>query len=85
MYAAVTTRVDIAYSVSKLSGKLASPSKEDWIAVKRVMRYLRGREHFGISYSGEGNKGLEFHCDASFAGDEKYRSTTGCVAQLAGG
>jgi len=35
------TRLDIAYSVSKLSRFISNPSMNNWKTIKRVLRYLR--------------------------------------------
>lgn len=80
MYAAVTTRVDIAYAVGKVSRKVSEPTEADWRAVKRIFRYLKGRENYGLTYSNKSNQRLIVYCDADFAGDEESRrSTTGSV------
>jgi len=50
LYAAVTSRIDIMHAVSKLSRKVSCPTRDDWTAVKRVMRYLKGRESYGIRF-----------------------------------
>lgn len=46
MYRAVTTRPDIIYAVTKVSRKVCNPTEEDWQAIKRIFRYLKG----AISY-----------------------------------
>ena len=85
MYAAVTTRLGIAFAVGLLSQKLAEPTVKDWVAAKRVLRYLVSRENDGIEFSSEGNREVEVFCDADFGGSEGYNSTTGGVVKLAGG
>lgn len=42
MYAAQLTRQDICSAVSLLSRYNQNPEKPHWLAVKRVLRYLRG-------------------------------------------
>ena len=42
------TRPDIATAVSILSRRISTPTTKDWIAVKRVMRYLKGTVHFKL-------------------------------------
>ena len=41
MYLMSCTRPDIAYAVSKLSRYTSNPGKEHWIAINRVLKYLR--------------------------------------------
>eukprot|EP00253_Pinus_taeda_P025700 PITA_25700 len=64
---------------------MVNPGKEHWLAVKWVLRYLRGTSDYCITY----NRGSEFVCryvDSDFAGGlDKRRSTSGYVFTLAGG
>ena len=39
---------DIAFATNRLPRSLASPSKSDIIASKRLLRYLRGTVDFGL-------------------------------------
>lgn len=55
MYAAVTTRVDIAYAVSMASRKVENPTQDDWMAVKRILRYLKDKQGYAITYKGQPN------------------------------
>lgn len=85
MYAGVNTRIDISYAVGRVSRKLADPNEQDWIDVKRIFRYLKGKERLGIRYIGKEKEGLKAFCDADFAGDlTTSKSTTGFVVLLGG-
>eukprot|EP00253_Pinus_taeda_P034959 PITA_34959 len=42
MYAMVCTRPDIAHAVGVVSGYMNNPGKEHWMAVKWILRYLKG-------------------------------------------
>lgn len=84
MYAATCTRPDIAYATSTLSRFNNNPGPDHFLAVKHVMRYLRGTSDFGITYKvgKPGTDGLNFHgyCDSDWAGDEDdRRSTSGYI------
>ena len=85
MYAMVCTRLNISHAVGVVSRYMANPGKEHWLAVKWVLRYLRGTSDYCITY----NRSSEFVCgyvDSDFAGDlDKRRSTLGYVFTLAGG
>jgi hypothetical protein len=52
MYAMVCTRLDIAHAVGVLSRYMSKPGKENWIAVKRVFKYLCGTASYGLCYQG---------------------------------
>ena len=41
-YLSTVTRPDIAAAVRILPRSMASPSKDQWIAIKRILRYLKG-------------------------------------------
>ena len=51
MYLMVGTRPDSAYAIGKLLQQNADPHESDWVAVKRVMRYLRGTQNLGIVFN----------------------------------
>ena len=42
MYATVCTRPDIAHVVGVVSKYMNNPGKEHWMAVKWILRYLKG-------------------------------------------
>lgn len=86
-YLMVGTRPDIAYAVGVASRKLESPSKEDWLKVKRILRYIKGTCSLGIKYKARCLPGvLEGFSDADHGGDrETARSTTGVVCRYSGG
>ena len=57
MYAMVCTRPYIAHAVGVLSRFMSNQGKENWKAVMRVFRYLRGTSDYGLCY--QGRPGLE--------------------------
>lgn len=85
MYAAVTTRIDIAFAVGLASRSVAQPAVGDWQSVKRILRYLNGQPELGLCYSKFKDKGLIAYCDADLGGCAKTeRSTSGCLIMLGG-
>jgi hypothetical protein len=50
LYAAIMTRIDIAYAVSYLSRYLAKPTTQHLNAVKRILRYLVGTSHYSMIF-----------------------------------
>ncbi|CAM8888151.1 unnamed protein product [Rhodiola kirilowii] len=79
-YAAIT-RPDIAYAVNRVCQFLHAPTEDHWIAVKRILRYLKGTYDHGIVITPSSNFDLVAYSDADWAGDpENCRSTQGyCV------
>ena len=47
-YATDCTRPNIAYAVGVFSKFTSKPSKDHWLAIKRVMRYLVGTKSYGL-------------------------------------
>ena len=47
------TRPDIVNAVSIISRFMNEPSKDHLTAVKRILRYIKGRESYGIMYETE--------------------------------
>ena len=85
LYIAVCARPDIAVSTSILGRSVCTPSEADWVAAKRVVRYLLATKSYRLEYGNvDGN--LVCYSDADWAGDQKTRkSTTGLVFLLCGG
>lgn len=85
LYVAVCARPDIAASVSILGRSVCAPTEADWVAAKRVVRYLKGTKDWQLRYGDPEGK-LVGYADADWAGDLKSRkSTTGTVFMYAGG
>ena len=50
MYTQVCTHFDISFIVGVLGRYLSNPSIDHWIAVKRVMRYLKRTKDYMLIY-----------------------------------
>ena len=73
------TKRDIAFFVHQV---MQNPMVSHFTAIKRILQYLKGTMHFGISYT-RGDLRLKAFSDADWAGDPNYRrSTTGLVVFL---
>ena len=78
------TRPDIAAAVGVLSQYMSRPSKDHWIGVKHVLRYLKGTLMYGLKFSAhEEEPELLGYSDVDWAGDvDTRRSTSGYVFQI---
>ena len=84
MYAMVCTRLDITYSVGVVSRFLTNPGKQHWRAVKWILRYLKGTNHYCLCF-GHDETVLEGFTDADMGGDmDTRKSTTGYLYTFAG-
>ncbi|XP_062074863.1 uncharacterized mitochondrial protein AtMg00810-like [Humulus lupulus] len=75
------TRPDIAFAVNKLCQFMQSPTDLHWLAVKRLLRYLKGTPHFGLHFSRSSDFSLQCFTDADWAScPDDRRSTSGfCI------
>ena len=75
MYVMVCTRPDIAHAVGVVSKFLSNLDKEHWVAVKWILKYLRGTSKTCLCFGT--NKPMLVRCtDADMAGDVDFRKST---------
>lgn len=86
LYIATVSRPDIATAVGILCRRVEKPTKRDWEAVKRVMRYLAFTINKSLQLSSTDTMELECFVDSDWAGDKTDRkSTSGYVFCLGKG
>jgi hypothetical protein len=86
LYAAVITRIDIAFAASRLARFNMNPGQEHHEAADRVLRYLRGTKYHALQLGGEGEDTFVVASDASFADNSIDRkSSQAYVMRLFGG
>lgn len=86
LYISQISRPDIAYTVNMLSSYCKNPQKQHWLAVKRVMRYLKETIDNKLTYDKKQSHELIGYSDADWANDPKDRkSITGSVFTKCGG
>lgn len=79
MYAMLSTRPDLAFSVSGVSRYASNPNSSHWQAVKRIFRDIRGTLSLQLTYYGTLSN-LEGYTDADWVGDyDTRRSTSGYI------
>lgn len=72
----VKPRPDITYAVNIVARYCTKPTSHHWKAVKRIKRYLKGTQHFGIFYELDGSNEFVEYSDANLAGDTDERKPT---------
>eukprot|EP00253_Pinus_taeda_P004420 PITA_04420 len=81
-----TTRPNISFSVGILSRFMQKPRERHWSAAKRVPKYLKGTQDFGIKYTQVGDFSLIGYSDSDFDGDKETGvSTSGYAVSLGSG
>lgn len=83
MYAATSTRPDIAFTVSILSQFMRDPAQEHWEAAKRAIRYIKGTKNLKLTL-GTTSQGIEAFVDADWASQPHRHSISGYVVLLHG-
>lgn len=87
LYAAISTRPDIAYAVNKLTQKMSAPRVSDARACDRVFRYLAGTRTLGLLFGRETTTdvAIDAYADSDWASDKVDRkSVTGWIARING-
>eukprot|EP00253_Pinus_taeda_P026761 PITA_26761 len=81
-----TARPDISFDVGTLSRFMKKPCEGHWSAAKRVLRYLKGTQDFGIKYPQVDDFSLIGYSDSDFDGDKETGvSTSGYAMSLGSG
>jgi Reverse transcriptase-like len=88
LYAALTTRPDVAHAVAELSRFNCEATQYHLTAARHTLRYLAGTTNHGLIFKLTGSPSdiiPEIYVDASWGDDlEKRNSTTGVVVKLNG-
>ena len=87
MYAMIATRPDVAAAVGIVCRYMSNPAKQHWVAVKRILCYLKGTVNHYLEYKATGN-GIQLigYSDSNWAGDlDTRRSTTGYNFMISSG
>jgi hypothetical protein len=84
MYAATSTRPDIAFSLATLSQFMRSPGRAHWEGAKRALRYLKATDGLELTL-GSTDGGLEAFVDADWASQPHRHSMSGYIVMLNGG
>eukprot|EP00253_Pinus_taeda_P020448 PITA_20448 len=71
-----TTIPDISFAVGILSRFMQKPCEGHWSTAKRVLRYLKGTQDFGIKYTQVDDFSLIGYSDSDFEGDKETRVST---------
>eukprot|EP00253_Pinus_taeda_P012506 PITA_12506 len=71
-----TTRPDISFAVGILSRFMQKPCEGHWSAAKRVLRYLKGTQDFGIKYTQVDEFNVIGYSNSDFDGDKETEVST---------
>lgn len=86
LYIAQGSRPDISWAVNNASKFNQNPGQPHWIALKRILRYLKATSNAKLRYSKDGNSHFIGFCDSDYAGNsDDRRSCSGYSFLLQGG
>ena len=86
IYAAISTRPDIAFVAMRLSRFNNNPTEEHIKYTRYVLRYLKGTKELKIKYNGASDAGLIRYSDSDWGENRDDRhSTSGHVFLMANG
>jgi len=74
-----TSRPDLCHSVYVCSYQ-ANPKVSHLNVVKRIIKYVKGKIEYGLSYTNHTNENLVGYCDADWSGciDDRRNTSGGC-------
>ena len=76
MYSMISTRPDLAHSISLLSRFMSNPGKPHWEALKYLFRYINGSVNIGLCYKRRyDNLDLVGYVDSDFASYKNSRKS----------
>jgi hypothetical protein len=78
------TRPDIAFPVNKVRQFLHAPTTEHWIAVKRILRYIKSCTNIGLRICRSSSTLVSVYSDADWACSVDDRRSTGGFAIFLG-
>ena len=79
------TRLGIAYAVNRLSKYTHNPNNEHWIAICRILKYLKGTMDYCILFTSSPFV-IDGYSDANWISDsDEINSISGFVYTLSGG
>ena len=71
-----SSRPDILCSVCLCACFHSDPKETHLIAVKRILKYLKGTSNLGLMYVKTSEQNLSGFCDVDYAGDKIERKST---------
>ena len=80
----VHTRLDIALAARIVAIFSAKPKENHMMEIKRILRYLKGTEDYGLWYKLGGNLNLKVFTDADWVGSLDDRKITSGEALFLG-
>ena len=78
LYLSITIRPDITFALNNVAKFCAKPNKQHWLATKRIIRYLKGTEHYGLLYKKGASDSCLGYSDTDWGGELDDQKSTFC-------
>jgi hypothetical protein len=85
LYIILSTKVNIAFAIIKLTRYMSNLSNIYFIAVKRVFKYLKETKDYRITYYKNTSRFISNYYNTDYISDLSAKSTTGYIILLARG
>ena len=85
LYLSIATRPGITFAVSNVAKFCAKPTKQHWVAVKRIFQYLKGTQQYELLYSKSDSSNCVAFSDANCGGNLDDRKSTSVYVFQVGG
>jgi hypothetical protein len=85
LFASARTRKDIQPAVASLTNRVREPDEDDWLKMKRLLRYIIGTIHMQLILRADSLNVIKWWVDASFATHDNCRGHTGATVSLGKG
>src|SRR5690606_1419300 len=85
MYAMIGSRPDLAHAVGVVSRFMSKPGMDHWLAIKWILKYLRGESKTSLTFVKSSVCSIEGFSDSDYSADlDRRRSVTGYVFKVWG-
>jgi hypothetical protein len=85
LFASARARKDIQPSVAFLTTRVRTPDEDDWLKLKRLLKYIRSTVYLPLILKAESLNVIKWWVDASFATHDNCRGHTGATMSLGKG
>jgi hypothetical protein len=85
LFASARARKDIHPAVAFLTTRVRNPDKDDWLKLKRLLKYIRCTIHLPLILKAESLNVIKWWVDASFTTHDNCRGYTGVMMSLGKG
>jgi hypothetical protein len=85
MFASAWTRKDIQPTVAFLTTRVKSPEKDNWLKLKRLLKYIRGTISMPLILKAESLSIVKWWVDTSYATRGDERGHTGATTSMGEG